>query len=333
MSHHAALRVMVVGVGHWHARRYLETVISIGERLVAVWDADDVVAQAVASEFATISRPDLLHLIASQSPDVIIAMAEHAHMPALLEILLTTPAALILEKPLGIDPADLSPLVVEAERKNRFAAVTFINRFTPFWGVQRELAEAGRLGNVCYASLRLINGSPQRYVNQGVDWMLDPARAGGGCLINLGTHLLDAFLQIAGGEVSVDAVQLGYAAYGLPVEDHALAMLRGSEGVTGHIETGYCYAGLSGGDMEWRLITSNAYLCQRPEGLIVQTLDDGLQVHRPVPSSAQTYHHFIVDTLDAIRQGRPPVADLHDGLRVLELVQSIYTKGRASSDG
>ena len=76
-------------------------------------------------------------------------------------------------------------------------------------------------------------------------------------MINLGTHLLDAFLQLAGGSVIVETVQLSYAVHGMPVEDHALVLLRSSDGTTGIIETGYCYAGMSGGDIEWRLITQN----------------------------------------------------------------------------
>lgn len=330
MTHRSRLRVAVAGVGHWHAHRYLTSVTRLGEDLVAVWDENESTAQWVAGQFGAATGPDLMQLLADQSPDVVIAMAEHAQMPELLAMLLTTSAALIMEKPLGIRSSDLAPLVLEAEHTQRFAAVAFINRYTPFWKVQRELRDAGRLGDLCHASLRLINGSPERYRRDGVNWMLEPERSGGGCLINLGTHLLDAFLQLADGEVVVDSAQLGHAVHKLPVEDHALALLRSSSGLTGLIETGYCYAGLSGGDVEWRLITRNAYITQRPDGVSVQTLDDGQSTHVPGLSSADAYHLFVKDTLDAFREGRPPIATLRDGLGVLNLVDSIYAKGALS---
>jgi len=324
MSDGAPLRVAVVGVGHWHAARYLESLRVLGERIIAVWDPDVAVAARAATAFGAETRPELPDLLRRVRPDVIVGMGVHSTMPALIAAMLESPAALILEKPLGTRVAAVAPLVERVEREGRFAAVAFTSRYTPMWGAIDALAQAGRLGTACYAHFRILNGSPQRYVRDGVAWMLDPARSGGGSLINLGIHGLDGFRRFAGERVSVTAAQVCSLAHDLPVEDYALVVMREAGGAVGTVESGYCYAAMSGGDQEWRLITSNAYVVQRAEGVTVQTLDDGRQQRLPGMPADVAYHTFVADSLRRFRQGVPPIATMRDGLAALELVESVY---------
>jgi predicted dehydrogenase len=324
MSDKIPFRVAFVGVGHWHAPRYLESLKQLGERLVAVWDPDSAVAERVAAMFDARTQRELGELLLAARPDVIIGMGVHAQMPALLATMVQVPAALILEKPLGIHARDIEPLVARVEKEHRFAAVAFANRYTTIWRKWAELAQAGRLGKPCYAHFRVVNGSPQRYVRDGVGWVLDARQSGGGSLINLGTHTLDAFRRFAGEQVSVVSAQLGYRAHDRSVEDFSLAVLKSASGVLGSVESGYCYAGMSGGDQEWRLVTSNAYLIQDATTCKVKTLDDDKLETMPTISADDAYHSFIADSLERIRRGDPPMATLRDGLHVLELIDEIY---------
>jgi len=324
MTDAVPLRAAVVGVGHWHAARYIQSLHVLGERIVAVWDPDRAVAARAATACGAETERDLPDLLRRVAPDVIVGMGEHAAMPALIAAMLETSAGLVLEKPLGTRAADVAPLVERAERDGRFAAVAFTNRYTPMWEAVDALARTGRLGTPCYAHFRILNGSPQRYVRDGVGWMLEPARSGGGSLINLGIHGLDGFRRFAGDRVAVTAAQVCSLAHNLPIEDYALAVLRGAGGAVGTVESGYCYAAMSGGDQEWRLITSNAYVVQRADGVTVQTLDDGQLQRLPGMPADAAYHLFIADSLRRFRRGVPPIATLRDGLAALELVERVY---------
>jgi predicted dehydrogenase len=326
----APLRVAVVGVGHWHAPRYIDMLRRLGEKLVAVWDADPAQSRQVAGDTGAATEVDLAGLLAHTHPDLIVGMGVHSQMPALLSIMLDCPAALILEKPLGIHSADVAPLVARAERDGRYASLAFTHRCSELWTRIDALAAAGRLGRPCYAHFRVINGSPARYRRDGCDWMLDPAQSGGGSLINLGTHTLDAFFRFTGEEVSVESAQLGFRAHGEPVEDYSLAILRSASGALASVESGYCYAGMTGGDQEWRLVTENAYLVQRPESLTVQTLDDGKLERLPGTAATDPYDLYITDALRRFRAGLPPAATLRDGLKVLQLIETLYRVAKVS---
>jgi predicted dehydrogenase len=324
MTNQAPFRICYVGVGHWHADRYFESLKRLGEKIIAVWDANFEVAEHYASALNAMTNRDLGDLLLQSKPDVILGMGIHAEMPSQIALMLETPAALILEKPLGIHARDIAPLVARVENEKRFAAVAYVNRYTTIWRKWAELGQAGRLGKPCYAHFRVINGSPQRYVRDGVGWMLDARQSGGGSLVNLGTHTLDAFRRFVGEQVSVVSAQLGYRVHNAPVEDFSLAVLKSASGAFGSVESGYCYAGMSGGDQEWRLVTSNAYLIQRPNTLMVKTLDDDKLETMPTISADEAYHAFISDSLQRIRRGDPPVATLRDGVNVLDLVDEIY---------
>ena len=98
-------------------------------------------------------------------------------------------------------------------------------------GAARALGQAGRLGALSHSNFCLINGPPERYVQDGCGWVLDAAASGGGVLRNLGIHGVDAFLGLAGEQdVAIEHVAFGRPLHGTPVEDYALVVLRAADG-------------------------------------------------------------------------------------------------------
>ena len=98
----------------------------------------------------------------------------------------------VVEKPLGTSLDQLQEVRRAAEEAGVPATVPLIQRGGP---ADSWLAKAGR---PVYQRLSFIAGPPERYDRNGNPWMLDPERAGGGCLANLGPHFVDLFLQRSG---------------------------------------------------------------------------------------------------------------------------------------
>jgi predicted dehydrogenase len=84
--------------------------------------------------------------------------------------------------------------VVEiARRTDRLLAVDFVYRFTAALSAVRELIRGGEVGEVYAADLTFHNSyGPDK------EWFYDPRLSGGGCVIDLGIHLIDAALWILG---------------------------------------------------------------------------------------------------------------------------------------
>lgn len=318
-----SLRVVLVGGGHWHAARHLDSLTGLGHAIVGVSDPDPNAARRAGEQIGCRWDQDPVELIHHLKPDLIMAMGVHQEVPAIVDRLLDTGVPMILEKPLGRNARDARPLVEKAERKALFVAMSFPVRYAWIWKRMADLQAAGEFGEISYASFRLINGTPERYRLDGVTWMLDPSLAGGGSLLNLGIHAADAFLSVAGGPVQVLSAQISNKVHRLRIEEYSVAVLRSSRGVLGLIESGYSYPAFAGGDMEWRLVSEGAYLQQGRDICALRTMAGRHETERP-PSMLDLYRRMTEDAIERLRRDQPPLVGVRNCLEAMELIDAIY---------
>ena len=133
-------------------------------------------------------------------------------------------AAVFCQKPLGRTAAEVSQVVEAARAADRLLAVDLSYRFTEGMGRIRELVRAGELGRVYAVDLVFHNAyGPDK------PWFYDPALSGGGCVMDLGVHLVDLALWTldfpAVAEVTSNLLSDGEALGGRQdrVEDYAVA--------------------------------------------------------------------------------------------------------------
>jgi predicted dehydrogenase len=139
--------------------------------------------------------------------------------------------AVFCQKPLGRTASEAQAVIGAARQADRLIGVDFSYRFTH--GMQRiaEIVRAGELGHVFAVDLVFHNAyGPDKA------WFYDPAQSGGGCVMDLGVHLVDLALWVldfpevssitsklfAGGELLGPAPDR--------VEDYALATLQLASG-------------------------------------------------------------------------------------------------------
>ena len=321
------MRVAMIEVGHWHAALHLRSMQLAGAQIAAVSDHQPGVAEHFAARLGCPVFEDYTVMLKETRPDFVVALGRHADMPAIARDLLETRLPFAIEKPIGVSADQVAPLVEIARKQKSFVAVPFANRYCTLWTELDRLEQAGRVGVRSHAHFRVINGPPQRYENDNVAWMLDPAISGGGCLRNLGIHTADAFLRYVGGEeVEVLSAAISYRVYGKAVEEMGAALLRSQSGIIGTVEAGYSFASMTRGEYEWRVAAENCYLVEREGVLRSATLDDGRVVDIPIPAQAARYDRFGADTLARLQAGQPPIAGLEDCYRAMRLLDDIYRK-------
>ena len=315
------LKLAVIGVGHWHAARHLDAFRRAGASVLGVHDGLRDVADRSAHALgvpAYASHHDLL----DAGPDLVLAMPRHRDAPALLADLVRRNVPFVVEKPAATAAPDLLPHVLAVEAQNQFAAVPLINRYSAFWTEVGRQREDGLLRPVSAARFRIVNGPPSRYLDDGVGWVLDPAVAGGGALRNLGTHTVDAYLSLAAGTVEVVGGALTSRQHGLPVEEHAAAILRDGAGLIGIVEVGYSRPDDDGTDHEWCVAGRGAYVTELHDTVHIVTARQHLTV--PSPTVLERYRLFAADVVDRLRRGEPTPVPLRDCWRSLDVIDRIY---------
>lgn len=319
------MRVVMIGVGHWHARMHLRSLRLADAEIAGVSDQTPQVAARFAAEIGCPAYADHREMLAEVRPDFVLVLGRHVELPALARDVVEAGIPCAIEKPAGVSSEQLAPLVDLARQRDAFVAVPFTNRYSELWAWLARLEADERAGPRAHAHFRIVNGPPDRYVRDGVAWMLDPAVSGGGAMRNLGIHAVDAFLHYVAGEtVTVLGAAVSSRVYGRAVEEMAAVLLRSESGVIGTIEAGYTFAAMGGGDFEWRVAAGNCYLIDRGPALEVATLDDGRLATVEIPDQRARYDRFAGDTLARLRAGERPVATLKDCYRAMCVVDEVY---------
>lgn len=226
-------RLAFVGVG-WIGRARMKAVVAAGAADAAVvMDVDEEVAEKAAADVGC---------------DVVVTSLDAALAHDVDGIVLATPSALHAEqslaalqrglpvfcqKPLGRTAAECRAIADTARERDLVVGVDLSYRHVRAFEVAVNAARSGALGRVFAVDLVFHNSyGPDR------PWFRDPALSGGGCLIDLGTHLVDFALRalddepvrvsaslFAQGEALADTSQRveEYAAVELEMPDGAIA--------------------------------------------------------------------------------------------------------------
>ncbi len=162
---------------------------------VAVADADPAARAAAAADVPGIeTMADLGQLLAAGLDGIVIATPSALHAVQAVTAL-ENGVAVFCQKPLARDAAEAERVVETARHHDLLLGVDLSYRHLRATAAAKELIVAGRLGDIHTAELVFHNAyGPDK------PWFRSRRLAGGGCLIDLGTHLIDLALWLTGGQ-------------------------------------------------------------------------------------------------------------------------------------
>ncbi|WP_245739289.1 Gfo/Idh/MocA family protein [Sphingomonas rubra] len=218
------LKLGFLGTG-WIGRHRMAAMLGTGlVEAVAVSDPSAEMAaeaRALAPEAALVGS--LNEMLALGLDGVVIASPSALHAEQSI-VALEAGAAVFCQKPLGRSAAEAAAVVAAARDADRLLGVDFSYRFTDGVAKIAEIVRDGGLGRVQAVDLVFHNAyGPDK------PWFYDRAQSGGGCVMDLGVHLVDLALWVLG-LPEVVRVESHLFAGGVPlvgdaVEDFAVATL------------------------------------------------------------------------------------------------------------
>lgn len=219
-------RLGFLGVG-WIGRHRMQAILDTGAvDVIAIADpSPDMAAEAgkLAPDAKLVRTiADILDLGVD---GVVIATPSALHAEQSVQAL-EHGAAVFCQKPLGRNEAEVREVIEAARKANRLLCVDLSYRFTEGMRRIRNIIASGELGHVYAVDLVFHNAyGPDK------SWFYDPALSGGGCVMDLGVHLVDLALWtlnnpgIAGVTSKLFAGGAPLKDSGSRVEDYAVATI------------------------------------------------------------------------------------------------------------
>jgi predicted dehydrogenase len=319
-------RTIVVGASHWHAPLYAAAIAEV-HSVVGMSDDDPDRVGDLAQLWGCPVEADWRRLL--ELPDIELAyvFSPHDQMAETCLALVERHIPFVVEKPLGTSLEQLRQVRRAAEEAGVPATVALIQRGGP---VDSWLARAGR---PVYQRLSFLTGPPDRYDSNGNPWMLDPDRAGGGCLANLGPHFADLFLQRSGTSTADVAARISSKLHGSGVEDHATLVLTTPDGREAIVEVGYAFP-----QSELKRYCSYSSVGEAgfasidTDGSAVFTSSEGGRTERAVINvdSDPLYDPFVrqvARTLGEGFRGLPTLGELEDVMRIIWHAYQAHREG------
>ena len=208
-------RLGFLGVG-WIGRNRMEAIIGTGTvQVVAIADPTHDMAVEAAKLAPEAKLVTTLDDILDLGVDgVVIATPSAMHAEQSIHAL-ERGAAVFCQKPLGRNAAEVSAVVDAARQADRLLCVDLSYRFTEGMRRIREIVDSGELGHIYAVDLVFHNAyGPDK------PWFYDPALSGGGCVMDLGVHLVDIAFWILNNP-TVGSVSGKLYAGGRPLRDSA----------------------------------------------------------------------------------------------------------------
>jgi predicted dehydrogenase len=268
------LRVGVVGCGLIGTKR--ASALAAIDEIVGCYDLSGELTRRFAGAHDVRPASSVAELLAS-APDVVIVAVTHEALAEVAEHALDAGAHVLVEKPGGIGVAQIERLISAEERTGLRVKVGFNHRFHP--GLMRAAAEvhSGVHGELFHLRGRYGHGGRPGYERE---WRTDPARSGGGELIDQGMHLLDLSHWLAG-PLQLHSALLRTHFWQTPVEDNAALILGEAQSRSGP------WAMLHVTWTEWKNLFSLEIYCRRAkiqvDGLVRSYGPQRLRIYRMGP--------------------------------------------------
>lgn len=225
-------RIAFVGLGWIGVHRLKTITTSDAVEIAALYDERKDASEAARRLVPQASVISSYNEILEDSIDgVVIATPNALHVPQTVAAL-RAGISVFCQKPLGCNVLEVCQAVSAARESNCLLGVDFSYRFIPGMQQIRRLVQDGALGKIFSVELKFHNGyGPDK------QWFYERAASGGGCVLDLGIHLIDLALWTLDFPRVADVTSALFKEgdrIGQPcdeVEDYAVARMQTVDGV------------------------------------------------------------------------------------------------------
>lgn len=208
----------------------------------------------------------------------------------------------LCEKPMAMNLAEAESMVAQAHESQRTLGVAYYRRTYPKVHRAMELIGRGVIGQPVLAWAACHTCLPGSDSHRG--WLLDPARAGGGPLFDIGSHRID-LLNFFFGEPERATGQISNAVHALNVEDSATVIVEYKNKSRGIVDVRW-HSRMERD--EFRIIGTEGEMDLTPlngPALVYSSGPEGPNGRENLPADANVHYPCVKNFVDAVLDGTP----------------------------
>ena len=266
-------------------------------------------------------------LLARDDVDAVTICSANAYHREHVEAALRAGKHVLLEKPITANLADATALVELAAATGLNVTPAYPCRFDPRAMDAKRRIEAGEPGDIlAMHATNHLQKTPE-------GWFVDPARSGGGAIMDHIVHGMDLMRWLGGREVAeIYAEAATLARPGLAVEDVAMLLATFEGGVVGSCDPSWNrpLKSANWGDVSMRILgTEGALEFDLTGQYLTRTLDTGVAAGVKKVQFGDSMNELLVkDFAEAILAGRPPGVREADGWYGVACIEAAYESAR-----
>jgi predicted dehydrogenase len=328
-----SLSFVLIGCGNI-GKRHAEQIQSVG-KLVAVCDVIKIKAEELGKKYHAEVFTSIEELLTNKK-DIDVAVictpnglhAEHSIRS------LREGCHVLCEKPMAIRSIDCIAMIEAAEKAAKHLFVVKQNRFNPPVTAIKKLLDEKRLGKIYSIQLNCFWNRGARYYENS--WK-GTKELDGGTLFTQFSHFIDLLYWMLGDVKQVKALNKNFAHKNIiDFEDTGVAIVEFENGIIGTINyTVNSYKKNMEGSLtifgeKGTVKIGGQYLNE----LEYQQIDDLVIDDLPVGTKANDYGYYqgsmsnhdkvYKNVVDVINNNAAMVANSHDGLKTVEIIEKIY---------
>jgi len=289
-----ALTWLVVGIGDISTKRVLPAILaSPDSRLAGIvtrdaakaarygvpsWESLEAALAACVAEAVYIATPVFVH-----AAQAIAALRAGRHV--------------LCEKPMAMDYQQALTIEQAAEETGRTLGIAYYRRMYPKVERARELLARGAVGRPVFAEAT----SHDWFYPAGAarEWLLDPAKAGGGPLYDIACHRIDLMNCLFGRPLRATGYR-STLVHPIAVEDNATVLIEHDSGLRAMV------------DVRWHSrVARDEFRIRGTGGEMDLSPLNGPELVYPggaeqVPAAANLHYPCVEDFTRAVLEGRPP---------------------------
>ncbi len=318
------IKIGIISFEHMHALSYTKVLTGLEDVEVAgIADTDEFKGTRMATEFHTKYYNDYHQLLKTDIDGVVVCTNNRMHCQAAVDAAKEGKHVLV-EKPFAVDIESAEKMLIAAEKNKIRIMTAFPMRFNPNVIEAKNQIDAGEIGEIL-----CITGINHGKMPSG--WFIDPALAGGGCVMDHTVHLSDLMRWFLNSECKKVYCESGSLIHNKNIDDCGIVNLEFENGVFATIDCSWAhhrnYPIWPQVDME--IIGTRGVLELKAFGQTERIYDSANQLTDDLVWNENGDEGLMREFVNVCRTGKYPNASGMDGAKAMEVALAAYKSSAA----